>query len=248
MKKLLHPTPFGLLLLVWVVLFGGRSTARGEPFIDLYAAAAIPQYANVKFKSPVAPFTLKIEEGRLDTSVSGGGRIGWWFRSPPNGDDIPVMGVAVDAFHFKPDFDRQVRGFTQDGTLGSALFQKIDFDVTMIGLNLMARGLASITPDFPYGQTQLYFGIGPGVFLTSFIDRGNFVPSDQRKVDISLGVDVKAGMKFFINKNLAVFGEYRFTHHSPEVRLRDAGVRERLSTTFNVHHLGVGFSFHFFVP
>jgi len=249
MKKLLSLTAFGFLLLVSVILCGWTSTARGEPFIDLYSAAAILQYSKVKDKSSAAPLRLTIEDGHFDTSFSIGGRIGWWFGGAPEDDTAaPVMGVALDAFHFRPNFDRQVREFTEDGTSGRRVFEKIDFDVKVIGLSLMARGPIAVTPDFPHGQTQLYFGIGPGAFITTVKDRGNFAPSGQKESVISPGLDLKGGLKLFITKSLAIFGEYRFTMHSPEVKFRDGGNRERLSTTLNAHHLGGGISLHFFVP
>lgn len=248
MEKLRRLTAMGFLLLVSAILFGSTSKARGEPFIDLYYAGVFPQRSNVKEKSS-APFRLTIQDGKFDTYSNGGARVGWWFGGQPaEGDPVPVIGASVDVFHFKPDFDRQVRDFTLDGTPGSGVFEKIDVDVTVIGFNLMVRALLFTTPKAPQGQMQFYLGAGPAAFVTSFIDRGNFVPSDQRRVGVFPGVDAKTGLKLFITKNLAIFVEYRFTMHSPEVKFRDAGNRERLSTTFRTHHAGGGISLHFFVP
>jgi len=248
MKKLHSLTAIGFLLLAYLILFGGTSTARGEPFIDLYYARVIPQRSHVKEKSS-APFRLTIQDGKFDTYSNGGARIGWWFGGQPSeGDPVPVIGASIDVFHFKPDFDRQVRDSTLDGTPGNGVFEKIDIDVTVIGLNLMVRALLFTTPKAPQGQVQLYLGAGPAAFVTSFIDRGNFVPSDQRRLGVFPGLDTKTGLKLFITKNLAIFGEYRFTMHSPEVKFRDGGNRERLSTTFRTHHVGGGISLHFFVP
>src|SRR6266436_9803429 len=77
-------------------------------------------------------------------------------------------------------------------------------------------------------------------------DSRNFEPSNQSDTDASVGVKVGAGVAWQFTKNIAMFGEYRFTHFSPEFTFRDDVLgNATLSTDVNTHYLLVGVSFRF---
>jgi opacity protein-like surface antigen len=61
------------------------------------------------------------------------------------------------------------------------------------------------------------------------------------ETDTSFGIKAGLGAAFSIHKNVALFGEYRFTHFSPDVEV--SGVK--VETNLNTHHLIGGISFRF---
>jgi opacity protein-like surface antigen len=227
---------FKFLLLVLVPVLATASSAYSEPWVDFFLGAAIPSRDDVEVKETGQTATVK--DVNFNDSLLFGGRIGWWTGS------LPWFGLALDVFHFSPDINRQTRTFTLLGVSTTDVFEPVDVSVTVIAFNFMGRYGLSVSQEFKNGRTQLYGGIGPGIFITTTKDKGNFDPSNQRESDTSVGLDVKAGIKFFLTKNMAIFTEGRFTHHSPELKFSDTAVRADVKTTLDVFHVGGGFSYH----
>ncbi len=91
--------------------------------------------------------------------------------------------------------------------------------------------------DAPWGRLQPYLAVGPPLFITNVTPRNtrNFRNHDD-DTDLSIGYKLAGGVAFQVYKNLALFGEYRFTHVSPEVELRDANLnRTTLRTDLDTH-------------
>ena len=99
---------------------------------------------------------------------------------------------------------------------------------------------------FPNGQLQPYITVGPAIFVAHAEDSQNFEPSNQTDSDTSVGVKVGAGVAWQFTKTIAMFGEYRFTHFSPEFTFRDDVLGSaNLRTDVNTHYLLVGVSLRF---
>lgn len=150
------------------------------------------------------------------SSVSPGLRVGRWFT------DIPWFGLAVSASYFGPQSDLQV----------------IPLSVLM-----MARHALMKSEDFPDGLVQLYAGLGPGLFI-SHLD-GSLGGRTGSDTSTDVGLDMRAGVVLFLEKNLGFFTEYRFTHVSPGFTLGSGTTSTKVETTFNTHHVVVGVSFRF---
>src|SRR5437867_2433055 len=125
-------------------------------------------------------------------------------------------------------------------------FDDLDLAVWVIGFDAMLRYPLMKSPEFPNGRLQPYVTIGPAIFVAHAEDSRNFEPSNQSDTDASAGVKVGGGVAWQFTKNIAMFGEYRYTHFSPEFTFRD-DVRgnAELSTDVNTHYLLVGVSFRF---
>jgi opacity protein-like surface antigen len=111
-------------------------------------------------------------------------------------------------------------------------------------VDLMLRLPLLRTPDAPGGRIQPYLAAGPPLYITTITPRHtrNFRNHDS-DTDLSFGYKVAAGLAVYVYKNLAVFGEYRFTHTSPEVELRDANLnRTTLRTDLDTHSALFGLS------
>ncbi|HLC43319.1 MAG TPA: outer membrane beta-barrel protein, partial [Methylomirabilota bacterium] len=127
---------------------------------------------------------------------------------------------------------------------------EFQLNLALLRFNFMGRYGLSVSPEFKNGRTQLYAGAGPAILITKIKDKEGFIadPAGQSDTDTSLGVDVKAGLRFLITKNWDIFAEYRFLHGSAEVKFRDDApppTTEKVSTTINAHLIGGGISFHF---
>jgi len=152
----------------------------------------------------------------LDTggSITVGARAGYWLAQ------FPWLGFAVDASYFSPATDI------------------ITFPLTAL---VMARYPLLKDDEFRDGRLQPYVGVGGGVFITK-VD-GSLGTVQVTDTSADPGFDMRLGAAFLIQPNIAVFGEYRFTHVSPEVELRDANLnRTTLRTDLDTHSALIGLS------
>ena len=98
--------------------------------------------------------------------------------------------------------------------------------------------------DFPGGRLHPYVGVGPGLFISHVDGTIGFI-SNAYDTSVNIGADVRAGIAFDMEKNLALFTEYRFTHVAPDFSFTRFGATTDVSTTFNTHHFVIGTSFKF---
>jgi opacity protein-like surface antigen len=69
--------------------------------------------------------------------------------------------------------------------------------------------------------------------------------------EFTLGVKVGAGLSWQLHRHVALFGEYRFTHFSPEIETGGVVVGPvetgdlEIETDVNTHHVLAGLSFRF---
>ena len=195
--------------------------ASAEWFADLYAGTSFTQKSDLKLNDQgIGPGTY--EDVELDRSLAWGGRAGRYF------DTVPFLGVGLDFFRFYPYLGPQsvqLRGCFYPSGCGSGRGGTGSFDVetTAVSVDLMLRLPLLKTDDAPQGRVQPYLVAGPPVFMTTVTPRHtrNFRNHDS-DTDFSFGYKLAGGVAVQVYKNLALFGEYRFTHVSPEVELRDA--------------------------
>jgi opacity protein-like surface antigen len=156
-------------------------------------------------------------EADWDDSVTVGGRLGYWFGNPG------WIGLALDASFFKPADDTTI---------------------VPISALLMLRAPLMKGSEFPHGRLQPYIGAGPSVFISSVDDDVEGV-GNVSDTSVDVGFDARGGLAFLLTRNVAIFGEYRFTHVSPEFSFDILGFRTKAETTFDTHHLFAGVSFRF---
>jgi opacity protein-like surface antigen len=86
--------------------------------------------------------------------------------------------------------------------------------------------------------------VGPPLFITTITPRHTRTfRNHDSGTDYAVGFKAAAGVAVQVYKNLALFGEYRFTHVSPEVELRDANLnRTTLRTDLDTHSVLFGIS------
>lgn len=227
----------GLALLVAVLSLGVvAAPASAEWFADLFAGVSFTRDHDVKLNdSGVGRVTGEVE---FDRSLAWGGRAGRYF------DALPFLGLAVDFFRYDPDIaiqSVQLRGCCGTGPGRAGRF---DIQTTAISVDLMLRLPLLKSDDAPWGRLQPYVAVGPPLFITNITPR---TTRDFRNhdgdTDLSIGYKLAGGVAFQVYKNLALFGEYRFTHVSPAVELRDANLnRTTLRTDLDTHSVLIGLS------
>jgi opacity protein-like surface antigen len=220
----------------------GDRPASAEWFADLYAGTSFTQKSDLKLNDQgIGPGTY--EDVEFDRSLAWGGRAGRYF------DSVPFLGVGIDFFRFYPYLGPQsvqLRGCFYPGGCGSGRGGTGSFDVetTALSVDLMLRLPLLKTADAPQGRVQPYLVAGPPVFMTTITPRHtrSFRNHDS-DTDFSLGYKLAGGVAVQVYRNLALFGEYRFTHVSPEVELRDASNgRTTLRADLDTHSALFGIS------
>jgi opacity protein-like surface antigen len=222
--------------------------AQAEFVGELYGGGVFTGKANVTDTSSLGA-TATLQGVKFDASGTIGGRIGYWFDAVgPSG----AFGVGLDVFSFRSNLNQQTVPVTFSGAGGSgsgtATLAPFTISTVGIGFDLLRFRLNLAKSDeFQNGRVQPYFSVGPALFVTKLSDTGNFTPANQSASNTALGVKVGMGLNFHVNKALSLFGEYRFTHFTPEATFQERTVSsiETLKTDQNTHHLVGGIAFHF---
>jgi hypothetical protein len=206
-----------VLLVICSVLSLGATRSWAEGFVDLSAGVAMTRNADVTVRTGGESQDVS---GDFGTSVTAGGRFGYWF------DALPWLGVAGTVSFYQPD-----------ARVGTGVPRN---NLTIIPLTalIMARSAWMVSNEFSHGQLQPYAGVGPGVFIAQFSDGYSDTSTD-------VGVDFRLGALFLFTPHIGVFTEYRFTHVTPTFKDRVNGEDVYRDTTIDDHQILGGVSFHF---
>jgi opacity protein-like surface antigen len=215
------PWVLALAVVAWVGLEG--CPAAAEWFADLYAGSSFTQSRDLKLDDRGIGRGV-FEDVEFDRALSWGGRAGRYF------DSLPFLGLGVDFFRFYPYIGPQsvqLRGCFFPGGCGTGRGGpgSLDVETTAVSMDLMLRLPLLKSDDAPQGRVQPYVAMGPPLFITTITPRNtrSFRNHDS-DTDYSFGFKAAAGVAVQVYKNLALFGEYRFTHVAPDVELRDASL------------------------
>jgi len=231
-------------LIALVVTLAGlaiAAPASAEWFVDLYLGGAFTEKHDVDTQFVPGGPQISTLDVSFNNSFTGGLRGGYWLPF----DVGPLnFGFGVDASHFAPNINRQTRSFCAQFCVNGT-FQDLDLSVWVIGFDALLRAPLLKSAEFPHGQLQPYFRVGPAIFIADADDSNNFAPANQSNSDTSIGVKLGVGVAWLFTKNIGVFTEYRYTHFSPEFTFNDGGARANVSTSVNTHYLLAGVTFRF---
>jgi opacity protein-like surface antigen len=229
-------------LVVLASLGVGSRPASAEWFADVFAGLSLTRDHDLKLNDQgIGQGTYESVE--FDRSLAWGARAGRYF------DSLPFLGLGVDFFRFYPEIGGQsvqLRGCFFPGGCGTGRggIGHLEVQSSAISLDLMLRLPLLKSADAPQGRVQPYVAVGPPFFITTITPRNtrNFRNHDD-DTDYSFGFKAAAGVAVQVFSNLALFGEYRFTHVSPEVELHDANLnRTTLRTDLDTHSALLGIS------
>ena len=180
-------------------------------FLDFHIGPAWTQAEDVTIMGVATP----VLDTDFDTTVSIGGRFGYWFKS------YSFFGLAIDVSHYRPALD----GF--------------DTAITEITGDLMLRHSMSVDKTFPNGRVQPYLTFGAGLFIAKAeLDSIFGTLSDT---STSAGLKVGPGLAWMLRPNVALFSEYRFSFFKPTFNILGADIDSDVKT----HRLLFGVSYRF---
>jgi hypothetical protein len=195
------------------------------------------------------PFHGTIHGVTLNDSGTFGGKLTALYL-PRTYNWQPQVGFELDFTSFTADLNPQLRG--ADGTVTTPGFQlgsfqfafDRDLNVNTLAANLLFRYPIWSTPDIPQGRIAPYVGFGVGAQRAVLSIQ--VVP--YREVDYAPAGQALVGVKFFVMKNFAVFGEYKRIWSSHDFTYSGSGIKppgyeETWSVVTNI--LVGGVSLHF---
>ena len=206
--------------------------AAAEWFADVFIGRSITSNSDVKLGD-----NLRLQDLEFDNGTTYGARFGHFFEA------LPWVGVAFDAMSFHSDVDKQVVNVKDSNA--AVQLAPLKLSTSLISLDLMLRLPLLATPEIPHGRLTPYIMGGPGAFISTAEDGGNFIRRYQDDTDVKFGYVAGGGVAWQFTKSIGVFAEYRFTHGKPEFEFDNFSDRVKLETTLDTHHALLGFSFKF---
>ncbi len=180
----------------------------------------------------------------LDNSIVYGGKIGYFFPERYN-----WLGLEAEGFNTTPHLQQG------SGLIGS------NMRVTTLAFNVIARTkLGCRNSDYDHDTDnrndihssnwsslddnarcplQLYGGVGPGIFFAETSNQFGR-SSDNGRV----GLNALAGMKYFMNRHLAVYAEYKFNYAQFDFN-QAQGQTAGLRGDYTASHVVGGLAWHF---
>jgi opacity protein-like surface antigen len=184
----------------------------------------------------------------LANSLAYGAKVGYFLP-----DRMRWLGFEVEAFNTTPNIRQH-----SENSPGQATSEGSYLRVTTLAFNAIARGhygcraadpQARRTTDTRYSgdqefcPIQPYVGVGLGVFFARAKDRDG--SSSDNGVP---GLNVLAGIRYFVTERMAVFGEYKYNRASfrfPTIDTSAAGVPGGFDGTYSASMFTGGVSYHF---
>lgn len=191
----------------------------------------------------VEPVDAKATNLRFEDSGTFGAKLTAW-HLPRKYSWQPQIGFEIDWTRFTADVPNgQVLPafgtFQTTGTpIGFAIFGVgPQFAVDNMALNLLFRYPIWATPDMPQGRWHPYIGIGGGA------QRAKLSILGYEETSTSPSVQALGGIKFFVVKYLALFGEAKWTQGWHTFKYETDSYWERYSIS-TIHLVG-GVALHF---
>lgn len=201
-----------------------------DGYVSGFGGYSFPQ------KTDIESGGITATDAELDNSPSYGGKVGIWFTGTRKAMGIDV-GLEGDVTSFNPDLPS---GQVLNSNVGLVTPIGLDLHAIYFGGHVLARLPMGVNSEFPNGRWFPYLGVGGGGQRLSFQATGTTEGTDTAPAFQGLG-----GIKVFLTKHIAVFGEGKFTYASHTLDFQGgAGTFSVDLTVEAVHGVG-GVSFHF---
>ncbi len=230
---------FGISVFVVIgVATSNVSRSYAETYIAGQFGVSLPSVAGKSLGAGDLTGLLAVPGARvsaqsLDESILFGGKIGHYFKA------VPWLGLEAEAYHTTPHIKQQMITFSSpSGSVGPFEVRGTNFRViTMAPINLMFR--------YPKTRFQPYIGVGPGIFLARIEDPS--FTSDNRQSSVGFGVNAQAGVRYYITRQVALFGEGKFNYTRFSFDETPAGNFNLFGfdADYKMFHAVFGLSFHF---
>jgi hypothetical protein len=173
----------------------------------------------------------RVSAQSLDESILYGGKVGHYFKA------VRWLGLEAEVYNTTPHIKQQVTTFSgPSGVAGSA---------ELPGLHLRVLTVAPFNVMFRYHKTRLqpYVGVGPGLFFARIDDPA--LTSNNSQSSMGFGLNAQAGVRFYITRRVALFGEGKFNYASFDETPSGFFNLFGFDTDYKMFHASFGVSVHF---
>jgi hypothetical protein len=182
----------------------------------------------------------------LNDAPTFGGKLTAW-HLPRQYTWQPQVGIELDWTRFTADRDPQHVSATGTVTIpgmelvGVTFLTPIDFSVNVLAANLLFRYPIGATPEMPQGRWYPYVGGGLGV------QRAHLTSFGFQETSYSPAVQGLVGVKVFLIKNLAIFGEVKRTTGWNRFDFEGSGAPPGFYEKYTIssNHFVAGVALHF---
>jgi hypothetical protein len=168
----------------------------------------------------------------LDESILYGGKVGHYFRA------IPWFGIELEVYNTTPHVKQQSLTFSgPSGPVGTLDFPGLNFRVLTVAPNLTFR--------YHKSRLQPYVAFGPGIFFARIKDPS--LTTDNTQSSTAVGLNAQGGVRYYITRHLAVFGEAKFNYARFSFDETPPGAFNLFGfdATYKMFHASFGLSLHF---
>ena len=212
----------------------------GEFYVGGYLGGSLVQNTDLQYLSGIAQVgggRLNTSRQKFDPAVVGGLKIGYFLQS------IRYLGFEIETNYSRSAISNQVITLSRPVN-GSARAIAPDDRWVNWTMAMHIVGRYGFLPDqeVPFGRLQPYVGIGPGlVVLYDDVDAAK-----------NFSLDLMAGVRYMMLKNVSAFVEYKFSQQwdvelESHSFLAADGTLQRGTATFDytTHRFVLGVAYHF---
>jgi opacity protein-like surface antigen len=211
----------------------------GEFYVGGYLGGSLVQNTDLRFNNliPEGGGRVTARNQKFEPAVVAGLKWGYFLKSVPYlGFEAETNFAANRLKQQQVRLSRPVQGFSK------AVLPNDDWVTWTMALHIVGRYGFLPDQEVPFGRLQPYVGIGPG-FVVIY---------DEVDAAKNFAIDVMAGLRYMMLKNVSAFIEYKFSHQwNVELESHElvtlAGAVQRGVATFNYdsHRIVVGVAYHF---
>jgi len=230
-KSVLCRWTFSIILVGFVILTS--ATAQSEFYVAGQGGISFPgSFSNVEGLGPnFGGAGFKFTDIDLANSVLLGAKVGFFFPR------LNWLGIEGEYFHTNPHTKQQ-----QAPTLTTPNGQTIQL-LPKPGAHVsMSTGAINVIARYPGKRFQPYVGVGLGMYGASL--SSNQVQSVNNQPlsasDFSFGLNALAGVRYFLTKHVALFGEYKYNRASFQFE-----GNAQFKADYSASNIVGGISFHF---
>jgi opacity protein-like surface antigen len=182
-----------------------------------------------------------MSDRELTRSILVGGKLGYYFPQ------LRWFGIETEFFYTTPHIKQQnTRVTIQPGTILNGVGPVVGgaTESVLSGDHFRVMTWAPVNFMFRYYKTRLqpYVGVGPGIFFARVHTTVTGLEGTQSSTRV--GLNVKAGLEYFITRHLSAFAEWKYNRTSFDFEANSSGAFG-FKAEYEVHFVAGGINYHF---
>lgn len=208
------------------------STAQAETYVAGKFGVTFPQSLSGGVTTQEGIGGLDMSDQALKNSVNVGAKFGHYFSR------AKWLGIETGVSYTTPHIKEGSITFTgPGGSLNSG---------TLSGVHqrMIIWEVATLLIRYPGNRLQPYVGVGPALFFGTL--KGPSAPPGQSAT--SIGLNVEAGLRYFLTRHVALFGEGTYNRARMSYSSNDSNPNADpfgFRATYSAFTLNLGVSYHF---